>query len=128
MTVYRGEHAPSHPPFPAHSAAACGPADGPVPPSADAIVYSDADEQVLETWLRAHVGTTWHSLGTCAMRRREAGGVVDGRLRVYGVEGLRVADLSVVPGNVAANTASTAMMIGEKAAVLVGEDLGVAVE
>jgi alcohol oxidase len=54
--------------------------------------------------------------------------VVDGRLRVYGVEGLRVADLSVVPGNVAANTASTAMMIGEKAAVLVGEDLGVAVE
>jgi alcohol oxidase len=91
-------------------------------------VYSDADEQVLETWLLAHVGTTWHSLGTCAMRRREAGGVVDGRLRVYGVEGLRVADLSVVPGNVAANTASTAMMIGEKAAVLVGEDLGVAVE
>ena len=99
-----------------------------MPPNADAIVYSDEDERILEAWLRANVGTTWHSLGTCAMRRREDGGVVDGRLRVYGVEGLRVADLSIVPRNVAANTASTAMMIGEKAAVLVGEDLGVVVE
>lgn len=128
MPTYRGEHAPSHPPFPPTSAAACGRTDGPVAPDAPEIVYSDEDERILEAWLRANVGTTWHSLGTCAMRAREDGGVVDGRLRVYGVEGLRVADLSIVPGNVAANTGSTAMMIGEKAAGLVGEDLGVAVE
>jgi choline dehydrogenase-like flavoprotein len=43
-------------------------------------------------------------------------GVVDENLSVYGVKGLKVADLSIVPKNVAGNTMSTTLMIGERAA------------
>ena len=59
------------------------------------------------------------------MKPLEQGGVVDLRLNVYGVKGLKVADLSVAPGNVAANTYSTALVIGEKAAVIIAEELGI---
>jgi choline dehydrogenase-like flavoprotein len=45
-------------------------------------------------------------------------------LNVYGVEGLKLADLSVVPSNVAANTNYTAMVVGEKAADIVIKELG----
>ncbi|KAK5652037.1 hypothetical protein OQA88_10940 [Cercophora sp. LCS_1] len=118
MDVYRGEYEAGHPPFAEGSEAACGRRDGPT--TGGEIQYSEDDEKVLEDWLRANVGTTWHSLGTCPM-----GKVVDERLRVIGVEGLRIADLSVCPGNVAANTGFLAMVVGEKAAALFGEDLGV---
>jgi alcohol oxidase len=59
------------------------------------------------------------------MKPRERGGVVDPRLNVYGVQGLKVADMSIAPSNVAANTYSTALLIGEKAAVMIAEDLGI---
>ena len=58
------------------------------------------------------------------MKPRERGGVVDPRLNVYGVQGLKVADLSIGPSNVAANTYSTALLIGEKAAMMIAEELG----
>jgi len=58
------------------------------------------------------------------MKPREKGGVVDARLNVYGVEGLKVADLSICPTNVANNTYSTALLVGEKAATIIAEDLG----
>ena len=64
-----------------------------------------------------------HQLGTCAMKPREQGGVVDAKLNVYGVHGLKVADLSIAPGNVSANTYGTALVIGEKAAVIIAEEL-----
>lgn len=51
-------------------------------------------------------------------------GVVDERLNVHGVKGLKVADLSIAPDNVGANTFTVALTIGEKAAALVAEDLG----
>jgi alcohol oxidase len=51
-------------------------------------------------------------------------GVLDERLNVHGVQGLKVADLSICPDNVGCNTYSTALLIGEKAAMLVAEDLG----
>lgn len=51
-------------------------------------------------------------------------GVLDERLNVHGVKGLKVADLSICPDNVGCNTYSTALLIGEKCAVLTGEDLG----
>jgi len=59
------------------------------------------------------------------MRPSERGGVVDPRLNVYGVQGLKIADLSICPSNVAANTYSTALVIGEKAAVIIAEDFGI---
>jgi len=59
------------------------------------------------------------------MKPRERGGVVDPHLNVYGVQGLKVADMSIAPSNVAANTYSTALVIGEKAAVMIAEELGI---
>jgi alcohol oxidase len=52
------------------------------------------------------------------------GGVVDEKLGVFGVHGLKVADLSIAPGNVAATTASTALAVGERAAAIFIEELG----
>ncbi|KAK0612585.1 GMC oxidoreductase-domain-containing protein [Bombardia bombarda] len=91
--------------------------------------YSKKDIQAVEEWVKRHVETTWHCLGTCSMAPREGNsivkhGVLDERLNVHGVKGLKVADLSICPDNVGCNTYSTALLIGEKAAMLVAEDLG----
>ena len=69
------------------------------------------------------VSTAWHSLGTCAMKPRAKGGVVDSKLNVYGIQGVKICDMSIVPGNVGANTYSTAVTVGEKGALLVAEAL-----
>ncbi|KAJ5667398.1 hypothetical protein N7507_003262 [Penicillium longicatenatum] len=96
----------------------------------DPIEYTKEDIEHIETWVKRHVETTWHSLGTCSMAPREGssiakhGGVVDERLNVHGVKGLKVCDLSICPDNVGCNTFSTALLIGEKCAMLVAEDLG----
>lgn len=91
------------------------------------IEYSADDDEVIEQFIKQNLETTWHSLGTCAMRPKADGGVVDGDLNVYGTKGLKVADLSMVPGNVAANTNNTALAVGEKAAVIIARELDVAV-
>jgi alcohol oxidase len=59
------------------------------------------------------------------MQPRDQGGVVDSRLDVHGVKNLKVADMSVAPLNVGANTYNTAMIIGEKAALIIAEELGI---
>jgi len=59
------------------------------------------------------------------MKAREQGGVVDERLNVYGVQNLKIAECSISPDNVGANTYNTALAIGEKAAVIIAEDLGI---
>ncbi|KAH8988749.1 alcohol oxidase-like protein [Lactarius hatsudake] len=126
MPHFRGEPPVLHPAFaPSGPAAVVAHAEGPVSFDAPRIVYSEEDERALEAFVRAIVATTWHSLGTCAMKPREQGGVVDARLNVYGVRGLKVADLSVPPANVSANTYGTALVIGEKAAVIIAEELGI---
>jgi len=126
MPHYRGEPDMLHPAFaPDGPAAVVTHADGPVPFDTPHIVYSEKDERALEEFTRAQVATSWHSLGTCAMKAREDGGVVDAKLNVYGVRGLKVADLSIPPGNVSANTYGTALVIGEKAAVIIAEELGI---
>jgi choline dehydrogenase len=61
--------------------------------------------------------TVWHPVGTCKMGR-DALAVVDPLLRVYGVDGLRVADASVMPFITRGNTNAPAIMIGERAAAL----------
>ncbi|KAI9453456.1 alcohol oxidase-like protein [Lactarius psammicola] len=126
MPHFRGEPPVLHPEFaPGWPASVVAHAEGPVSFDTPRIVYSAEDDRVLEAFVRANVATTWHSLGTCAMKPRVRGGVVDSRLNVYGVRGLKVADLSVAPGNVSANTYGTALVIGEKAAVIIAEELGI---
>jgi choline dehydrogenase-like flavoprotein len=73
----------------------------------------DSDEQILE-FVRRAGQSVYHPTSTCAI-----GAVVDPQLRVYGVDGLRVADASVMPTVTRANTNAATIMIGEKAADLV---------
>ncbi|KAI8959823.1 putative alcohol oxidase [Daldinia sp. FL1419] len=121
--MYQGEVATAHPPFAPDSEAACVVLPGSPLANVQDIKYTPADDAVLEKWLRGNVSTTWHSLGTCSMAPLEKGGVVDANLSVYGVKGLKVADLSIPPTNVAANTADTAYAVGEKAAEIFIEEL-----
>ncbi|OJT04406.1 Alcohol oxidase 1 [Trametes pubescens] len=88
------------------------------------IKYTEEDDKAIDDWIADHVETTWHSLGTCAMKPREQGGVVDKRLSVYGTENLKCVDLSICPDNLGTNTYSSALLVGEKGADLIAEELG----
>lgn len=75
-------------------------------------------------WLqfaRQNGQTIYHASGTCRMGT-DAGAVVDPRLRLHGVAGLRVADASVMPEIVSGNTQAAVFMIAEKAAEMIRED------
>lgn len=80
-----------------------------------ASVESDAD---LDTWISRHADTVFHPVGTCRMGVDE-GAVVDGKLRVRGVRGVRVADASIMPTITSNNTHAPTVMIAEKAAQMV---------
>ncbi len=80
-------------------------------------VPSDA---LLEDLALHYSWTVYHPTTTCRI-----GSVVDARLRVMGVERLRVADASVMPNVVAGNTNAASIMIGEKAAEMLAADHGV---
>ena len=84
----------------------------------------EEEEEDLAPWVRANTITDWHPVGTCAMggRRGIAGGVVDARLRVHGVRGLRVCDASVFPLQISAHLQATVYAVAEKGASLIGED------
>lgn len=120
---YRGELAAGHPKFPEGSKAAVVEIDEQLSDIKD-LEYSDEDDRAIEQWLRENVNTTWHSMATCKMAPFEQDGVVDKDLNVYGVSGLKLADLSIAPENVGANTNNTALVIGEKAAAIIIEELG----
>ncbi|KAJ3502839.1 hypothetical protein NM208_g16641 [Fusarium decemcellulare] len=85
------------------------------------------DDEAIVQWIREHVETTWHSIATCKMAPREEKGVVDKNLNVYGTKGLKLADLSIPPSNVGGNTNNTAMLIGEKAADIIINELGLSI-
>lgn len=124
-SMYRGELTALHPPFPADSKAACTTlnAERDTTKLRD-LEYSPEDDRILEQYLRERVETTWHSIGTAKMAPREQLGVVDQDLNVYGVKGLKLADMSIAPENVGANTNNTALAIGEKAADIIIRELG----
>jgi choline dehydrogenase len=72
-------------------------------------------------WARNNTASIYHPTGTCKMGDGK-GAVVDARLRVHGIQGLRVADCSIMPEIVSGNTNAPAIMIGEKASDLILED------
>ncbi|KAE8147107.1 alcohol oxidase [Aspergillus avenaceus] len=82
-----------------------------------------ASMQTLKEYVRTRANNTFHSTGTCSMMPRENGGVVDSRLRVHGVTGLRVVDASVVPIVPKGKIQSTVYAVAERAADLIREDL-----
>ena len=68
--------------------------------------------------MRNNAETTYHPVGTCKMGS-DAMAVVDRELRVHGIEGLRVADASIMPTLTSGNTNAPSIMIGEKCADMV---------
>lgn len=74
----------------------------------------ESDAELLD-WARMNATTIYHPTGTCRMGP-DPGAVVDARLRLNGIAGLRVADCSVMPEIVSGNTNAPAMMIGENLA------------
>jgi choline dehydrogenase-like flavoprotein len=71
----------------------------------------------LERFFRDGLVTFWHQCGTAKMGR-DAMSVVDGKLKVYGVDGLRIADASIMPRVTTGNTMAPCVVIGEQAATL----------
>jgi choline dehydrogenase-like flavoprotein len=79
------------------------------------------DDEGLRAYIRAHARTVYHPVGTCAMGTGPEA-VVDPRLRVQGVRGLRVVDAGIMPRIVSGNTNAPAIMIAEKAADMIVQD------
>lgn len=79
------------------------------------------DDQLLE-YCRSNGLSLLHAVGTCKMGI-DGNAVVDPRLRVYGIHGLRIADASIMPRIVTGNTNAASIMIGEKAAAMILQDL-----
>jgi choline dehydrogenase len=79
-----------------------------------------SDDQLIEE-IRVRGVTNQHPVGTCRMGR-EPDAVVDPRLRVHGIQGLRVADASIMPQVPGGNTNAPSIMIGEKCAAMILED------
>ena len=75
------------------------------------------DDELLD-WVRQTAETTYHPVGTCKMGS-DPMAVVDDQLRVHGIQGLRVADASIMPTLTSGNTNAPSIMIGEKASTLV---------
>ena len=77
-------------------------------------------DQDLDAFIRATAQTAHHPLGTCKMgSERDADAVVDGELRVRGIDGLRVVDASVIPDAIGGNINAVVIMIAERASDLI---------
>ena len=84
----------------------------------------ETDEQLLD-YARRRGGTVYHPTSTCKMGV-DAMAVVDPELRVHGLDGLRVADASIMPTVVSGNTNAATIMIGEKVSDMVQQKLRLA--
>jgi choline dehydrogenase-like flavoprotein len=82
-------------------------------------IQSDAE---ISEWVKRVVTTMWHPVGTCRMGR-DARAVVDARLRVRGVDGLRVIDASVMPNITSGNTNAPTQALARHATAMLVEDL-----
>ena len=77
------------------------------------------NDELWEAWIRRYASTIYHPVASCAMHQ-----VVDCDLKVMGLQGLRIADGSVMPDTVSGNTQAPCVMIGEKAAAFITEQHG----
>lgn len=84
----------------------------------DEAALRSGDDEAIGAYVMATCAPWYHPSGTCRMAPAASGGVVDHELRVYGVDGLRVADASIMPVIPRATTNLTAIAIGERAAEL----------
>jgi choline dehydrogenase len=85
--------------------------------------YSCQTKETVEAWCKATLNTSDHPLGSCSMLPKHEGGVVDAKLKVYGVENLRVVDASIFPMTIRSNPVTTVYAVAEKAADIIKEDL-----
>lgn len=83
--------------------------------------HVQSDEDILDVY-RDTAMTVWHAACTCSMQRQSTGGVLDKRLRVYGVDGLRVVDASSFPKLLPGHPTSVIYMLAERAATLIRQD------
>jgi choline dehydrogenase len=81
-----------------------------------------ASEEELVADIRARSYSVFHPVGTCRMGPDQARAVVDHRLKVHGLTGMRVIDASIFPTVTSGNTNAPSIMVGEKGATLVMED------
>ena len=82
--------------------------------------FSTTSDEAILNWIAEHAQTAYHPIGTCRMGPDAArGDVVDCKLKVHGLDGVRIADASIMPTMVSGNTNAGAIMIGEKAGDLI---------
>ncbi|KAH8990270.1 GMC oxidoreductase [Lactarius akahatsu] len=103
-------------------------------PLADIIDHTAADKRLgnwlpeaspkeVRAYVRGNVETLYHPTSTARMAPQSEGGVVDARLRVHGIHGLRIVDASIFPTIISGHTAAPVIAVAEKAAELIVEDL-----
>ncbi|KAI6320562.1 hypothetical protein MCOR29_005214 [Pyricularia oryzae] len=105
---------------PALSKFTMGPNHGELSPGPENV--SDDDDEAIWEYVKSNTIPNWHASGTVQMLPEEDGGVVDPRLRVYGVDGLRVVDCSIIPVLPDVNILGPVYMIAEKGAEMIRED------
>jgi choline dehydrogenase len=104
-------------------------------PLADIIDHTESDKRMghwlpsaspkeVRAYIRDHLETLYHPTSTARMAPLSEGGVVDARLKVHGIHGLRIVDASIFPTITSGHTASPVIAVAEKAAELIVEDLG----
>ena len=80
------------------------------------------DDETLETYIRRATVGVWHCSCSCRMGPDRSASVVDPRLRVHGIESLRVIDASIFPTITSGNTNAPSIMVGERGAELIQEE------
>ena len=91
-------------------------------PIQEAIVPDSNNDEDLDKYIRSSGLSAQHFLSSCRMKPLDEGGVVDKELKVYGIEGLRIADGSVFPGMVASRPQATVVMIAERCAEFIRQE------